>query len=114
MVPLCAVVFVVAEDSTDVVVSPFLDVATLFNWSTPAWVNCASCCDVRIKGFEGGGGSEKLNFYMLNKKGIFPIFKDVKLDVSNRCGAKSPHQCTTYVLSVFSFGLNSANLTWQN
>ena len=61
-------VVVVAEDSTDVVVSPFLDVATLFNWSTPAWVNCASCCDVRIKGFDGGGGSEKLNLHMLNKK----------------------------------------------
>ena len=64
-------VVVVAEDSTEVVVSPFLDVATLFNWSTPAWVNCASCCDVRIKGFDGGGGSEKLNLYMLNKKTSF-------------------------------------------
>ena len=61
-------VVVVAEDSTDVVVSPFLDVATLFNWRTPAWVNCASCCDVKINGFDGGVGSEKLNLHMLNKK----------------------------------------------
>ena len=77
------VVVVVAEDSTDVVVSPFLDVATLFNWSTPAWVNCASCCDVRIKGFDGGGGSEKLNLQHVKQKGIIRKGKYCKVASSS-------------------------------